>query len=118
MRRILLYVTGAALVTSFATAPALANPVAGNEKLRCDQGSALCAEPVDSIGYDGKYTGHDEPATIFYSNRPGSGTNQHYRLTIPRDSLVPPKQDGTGGTFTFQTRVAFWFGLALCDNQS
>ncbi len=29
-----------------------------------------------------------------------------------------PTQDGTGGTFNFQDRIAFWFGMDLCDNQS
>ena len=29
-----------------------------------------------------------------------------------------PRQDGTGGTFNFQDRIAFWFGMDLCDNQS
>jgi hypothetical protein len=37
---------------------------------------------------------------------------------VPRDPPVLPRQDGTGGTFNFQDRIAFWFGLALCDNQS
>jgi hypothetical protein len=92
--------------------------LAGIEKLRCDEGSPLCAEPVDAIGYDGAYTGHDEPSTLFYSDRPGAATNQQYQLIVPNEPLIPPKQDGTGGTFTFQNRIAFWFGLALCDNQS
>src|SRR2546430_4077267 len=26
-----------------------------------------------SIGYNGSYTGHDEPSLLFYSNVPGSG---------------------------------------------
>jgi len=84
----------------------------------CAEGSPLCAEPIDSLAYEGGYTGHDEPSLLFYSNRPGAGNNQQYQLTIPKDPPVPPKQDGTGGTFTFQNRIAFWFGLALCDNQS
>jgi hypothetical protein len=29
-----------------------------------------------------------------------------------------PRQDGRGGTFNFQDRIAFWFGMDLCDNQS
>jgi hypothetical protein len=55
---------------------------------------------------------------LFYSNRPGSGNNSEYQLTIPKDPPILPKQDGTGGTFNFQNRVAFWFGMDLCDNQS
>ena len=39
----------------------------------CDEGWSLCAEPECSIGYNGQYTGHDEPSLVFYSSRPGSG---------------------------------------------
>jgi hypothetical protein len=84
----------------------------------CDEGGPLCAEPADPIGYDGAYTGHDEPSTLFYSNTPGSGGSQLYRLTIPADPPTLPKQDASGGTFNFQDRIAFWFGLALCDDES
>lgn len=64
------------------------------------------------------YTGHDEPAILFYSNRPGAGNNLSTRLTIPTDPPTPPMQDGTGGTFNFQLHPAFWFGMVLCDTQS
>jgi hypothetical protein len=84
----------------------------------CDDNAPLCAEPLDSIGYEGEYTGHDEPSVLFYSNTPGSGNNQHYRVVVPKDPPTLPTQAGTGGTFNFQNRIAFWFGLDLCDNQS
>ena len=29
-----------------------------------------------------------------------------------------PNQAGTAGTWNFQLHPAFWFGMALCDNQS
>ena len=29
-----------------------------------------------------------------------------------------PNQAGTGGTWNFQLHPAFWYGMALCDNQS
>jgi hypothetical protein len=64
------------------------------------------------------YTGHDEPSLLFYSNTPGSGSNQTYSLTLPTDPPKVPQQDGSGGTFNFQLHPAFWFGLALCDDQS
>src|SRR5947207_1155772 len=126
MRRTLVALASSVLMTTAFTTPAVAVPTGGgapsplvhNEKMRCDEGSPLCAEPAESIGYGGRYTGHDEPAIVFYSNRTGSATNQRYELTIPQDSLIPPRQDGKGGTFNFQNRIAFWFGLALCDNQS
>jgi hypothetical protein len=84
----------------------------------CDEGWSLCAEPADSIGYAGEYTGHDEPSLLFYSAQPGSGNSNIYHLTLPDESLVMPNQAGTGGTWNFQLRPAFWLGLALCDNQS
>jgi hypothetical protein len=86
--------------------------------LECDEGGPLCAETADPLGYSGEYTGHDEPSLLFYSATPGSGTSQLYNLTVPSDPPTLPTQDGTGGTFNFQNRIAFWFGLALCDDQS
>ncbi len=84
----------------------------------CDEPTALCTEPVDSIGYGGEYTGHDEPSLLFYSNTPGSGNSNFYRLTLPTDPKVMPNQSGTAGTWNFQLHPAFWVGMALCDNQS
>jgi hypothetical protein len=84
----------------------------------CDEPSALCAEPVDSIGYEGEYTGHDEPSLLFYSNTPGAGNSSLYRMRIPSDPPVLPNQSGTAGTWNFQLHPAFWLGMALCDNQS
>src|SRR6266571_3362376 len=73
---------------------------------------------ADAVGYEGHYTGHDEPSTLFYANSPGAGNNSAYRLVIPKDPPTLPNQSGTAGTFNFQNRIAFWFGMALCDNQS
>ncbi len=86
--------------------------------LLCDEGNPLCAEAADAIGYEGRYTGHDEPSLLFYSNVAGSGNNSLYQLRLPTDPPMLPKQDGSGGTFNFQLHIAFWFGMALCDNQS
>ena len=41
-----------------------------------------------------------------------------YQMTVPAESRVMPNQAGTGGTWNFQLHPAFWFGMALCDNQS
>jgi hypothetical protein len=84
----------------------------------CDEGGPLCAEVLDSIGYNGAYTGHDEPSLLFYSNAPGSGNHMSYLLKIPKDPPTLPTQDGTGGTFNFQLRPAFWVSVAICDDQS
>jgi hypothetical protein len=84
----------------------------------CEDNSPLCTETIDPVNYEGNYTGHDEPSVLFYSNSAGSGNDQVYRLTLPSDPPNPPKQDGTGGTFNFQLHPAFWFGVAMCDDQS
>jgi hypothetical protein len=102
----------------------LVNSVQGAPKnlqraLDCkDQGGYLCAEVFDSIGYNGGYTGHDEPSLLFYSNVPGSGNSGRYLLRLPKDPPTLPTQDGKGGTFNFQLHPAFWVGMALCDDQS
>ncbi|HYY81117.1 MAG TPA: hypothetical protein VFD04_18340 [Actinomycetes bacterium] len=132
MRRLLAALAGAVLVAS-AAATASASPaqhrsaVAGRSaaaaeeqerRFLCNEGDPLCAEVADAIGYEGRYTGHDEPSLLFYSNRPGSGNDSSYRLVVPQDPPTLPTQDGTGGTFNFQDRIAFWIGMDLCDNQS
>jgi hypothetical protein len=113
-----------ALVVAGVTALAVFVPAASPSKtavtalFECDEGGPLCAEPADPLGYGGEYTGHDEPSLLFYSNTSGSGNSQRYKLTVPSDPPTLPTQDGNGGTFNFQDRIAFWFGLALCDDQS
>jgi hypothetical protein len=91
---------------------------AGATVPECNEPTALCTEPVDSIGYGGEYTGHDEPSLLFYSNTPGSGNSNLYRVKVPSDPKVLPNQSGTAGTWNFQLHPAFWLGMALCDNQS
>ena len=120
MKRLTLLVLLVVGVTALAGfVPAATSSESGVTALfECDEGGPLCAEPADPIGYGGEYTGHDEPSALFYSNTPGSGYSQLYKLTIPGDPPTLPKQDGSGGTFNFQDRIAFWFGLALCDDQS
>jgi hypothetical protein len=131
MRRTFAVLAGILLMGSLASV-AIAAPVAPvgattqraaagesyDSKLLCAEGSPLCAEANDSLGYKSEYTGHDEPSALFYSNTPGSGSESNYRLVIPTDPPILPKQDGSGGTFNFQDRIAFWFGMDLCDNQS
>jgi hypothetical protein len=126
MRRTLVICAGAFLLVSATTAAAVSANGAStaapqqtkSEKLLCSEGSPICAEANDALGYEGEYTGHDEPSLLFYSDTPGAGNNQAYRLVVPKDPPVLPRQDGTGGTFNFQDRIAFWFGMDLCDNQS
>jgi hypothetical protein len=88
-------------------------------QFKCDKNnSGFCTELRHDQQFNGRYSGHDEPALLFYSDKPGSGTNAFYHLTLPVDPPVPPRQDGSGGTFNFQLHPAFWFGMILCDNQS
>src|SRR5438874_5904439 len=117
MRRTLAVLTGIGLLVSLVTT-ASATPQATSSgrgtgasagaterygsRLDCADGSPICAETNDSIGYGGAYTGHDEPSLLFYSNTAGSGNESNYRVVIPTDPPILPKQDGTGGTFNFQ----------------
>jgi hypothetical protein len=119
MRRfVALPLVGAAIVLLAASTPAVASQNTAGRLLKCDYNGPLCAEPAEPLNYEGNYIGHDEPSLLFYSNTPGSGTNQRYRITIPTEPPKKPKQDGAGGTFNFQLHPAFWFGMALCDDQS
>ena len=84
----------------------------------CSTHPQLCTETADPWNYAGQYTGHDEPSLLFYSNVPGSGNSDLYHLTLPNDPPTAPNDNGTGGTWNFQLHPAFWFGMALCDDQS
>jgi hypothetical protein len=130
LQRMLAVLAGIMLVASAAASAsagtssqrALAGAKASEEeherRFLCNEGDPLCAETADAIGYEGRYTGHDEPSVLFYSDKPGSGNNNRYRIVVPKDPPVRPRQDGSGGTFNFQDRIAYWFGMDLCDNQS
>ena len=48
----------------------------------------------------------------------GSGNSNMYQMTLPQESRVDAEPGRTGGTWNFQLHPAFWFGMALCDNQS
>lgn len=58
------------------------------------------------------YVGHDEPEWRFISPAHGSGNNMTYKLTLPTDSAAP------GATPSYQSMIAFWLGMALCDPES
>jgi hypothetical protein len=96
----------------------------------CGTNGIMCTEPAmnwdEFAGYkqaraDGAkiwgYIGHDEPATLFYSNRPGSGNNVAWRLRLPTDPPTAPRQNGSGGTDGFELHPTFWFGMVMCDSQ-
>src|SRR2546422_11214574 len=80
----------------------------------------MCADVAESDEAFGAYVGHDEPSNLFYSNIPGSGNQMSWKLTLPTDP-----QTGQGNVpssdkkaFNFQLHPAFWFGMAMCDDQS
>src|SRR2546427_10661813 len=75
----------------------------------CAKGDFRCTEVYDSesVFGEGKYIGHDEPSTLFYSNRPGSGHRMRWQLTLPRDPS-PTDPLTPGKSFNFQLHPAFW----------
>jgi hypothetical protein len=85
----------------------------------CSGGAINCSEVWDSeaVFGEGKYIGHDEPSTLFYSNVPGSGNQMRYKLTLPKDPS-PNNPTMAGKSYNFELHPAFWFGMALCDTQS
>ncbi len=84
----------------------------------CDRHPTFCPDPSSRQDYEGGYVGHDEPALLFYSSRPGSGNANSWQLRLPHEAPTMPRQDGTGGTWNFQRSIAFWFGMDLCETQS
>jgi hypothetical protein len=118
MRRLLVVLTGVALLIGLGLAPAVSAGTSTVKKPDCDDNAMICAEVYNSVGYHNSYTGHDEPSLLFYSNTAGSGNTMTYQLTLPKDPPVAPTQDGTGGTDNFQLRATFWFGMAICNDQS
>jgi hypothetical protein len=63
-------------------------------------------------GYDnGHYVGHDEPSIGFYSTVPHSGNSVQWDITLPTERSLPATQ-------TFENYPAFWFAMALCDDNS
>jgi hypothetical protein len=118
-----LRVGGLILVVIAAIATALgggsAAKSADSEPL-CVQHPQMCTELNNTWTYEGQTynSGHDEPSLLFYSNKPGSGNSDQYNLTLPSDPPTAPAEDGSGGTWNFQLRPAFWFGMAMCDDQA
>jgi hypothetical protein len=118
MKRSLIALAGALSLAAFAlpgAGPALAanGPEYGHPF--CEQNAVTCTELSQPVA---GYTGHDEPSLLFYSNTAGSGNDNTYTLRLPTDPPKLPQQDGSGGTFNFQLHPAFWFGMAMCDDQS
>jgi hypothetical protein len=120
--------SSAAVTAHKAAAPAHPNYGKAGPQHSCATNGVTCAEPAlhwdEYAGYKkavahgahiSPYIGHDEPATLFYSNRPGSGNRFAYQMVLPKDPPTRPKQDGSGGTWSFQLHPAFWLGVVMCD---
>ena len=83
----------------------------------CVSHHSLCADPYNTAGDE--YVGHDEPSLEFKSGVPGSGNDMTYVMTLPTEPNARPSASGAGGgTWNFQLRPTFWFGLTLCDTES
>ncbi len=83
----------------------------------CDSNSSVCADPQGWL--DNWYVGHDEPSVLFKSDRPGTGNDMTYLLTLPTDPRRQPNASGADSTtWNFQLRPTFWFGMTLCDTES
>ena len=103
---------GASIVPANAAAP----PQTTEREPMCESHKALCVDTFDTLGES--YVGHDEPSVLFRSGVSGSGNDFTYQVTLPKDPSQKPKNDGSGGTWNFQLRPTFWFGLTLCDTES
>ena len=120
VKRTLLALAGAASLAAAFALPSASRALAASSPEYghplCEQNAATCTELNQPVA---NYTGHDEPSALFYSNTPGLRQLNIVPLTwLPTDPKDQPTQDGTGGTFNFQLHPAFWFGMAMCDDQS
>jgi hypothetical protein len=108
----------ASLVIAGAAGAGPASAAAQHVHINCAE-SSLCAEVADYANVFGAnyYVGHDEPTSTFYSNRPGSGNNLRYVMTLPTDPSAS-NPTAPGKSYNFQLNGAIWFGMALCDTQS
>src|SRR5205085_8923485 len=82
----------------------------------CESRSSLCTDLYTSPSDE--YVGHDEPSLEFKSGVKGSGNDVTYTVTLPTEPPKIPQPDGSGGTWNFELRPTFWFGMTLCDGQS
>src|SRR5213596_2797473 len=78
----------------------------------------IAANEDDGFEDNGHYVGHDEADIGWFSTSPGSGTSASYEVTLPVDPAGAPSTSFEGPVADFQLRVAPWFGMTLCDNQS
>jgi hypothetical protein len=106
---------GSAAAAKPTSTAARAAPAGTHMNINCEY-SSLCTEVANSNEVFGnEYVGHDEPSTVFYSNKPGSGNRNQYNVVIPHD---PAPDNPMAKSYHFELNGAIWFGMALCDTQS
>ncbi len=74
-----------------------------------------CAHPRGAAGTfedNHHYIGHDEPEMRYISDRAGTGNSMTYNVVLPVNNTGP------SGHPSYQDFITFWFGLAVCDNNS
>ena len=101
MKRVVvsLVVAAAIIVLAFGVSSA-AGTGGGGTKPECADNAVICTEVSQSIGYNGGYTGHDEPSLLFYSNKAGAGNQMQYSGIIPSDpSAAHPAGSSKPGWF-------------------
>jgi hypothetical protein len=85
------------------------------KRLQCAE---VAANEDDGFEDNGHYVGHDEADIGWYSNQAGSSTKAKWKVTLPVDPAGAPSTSFSGPVADFQLRVAPWFGMVLCDNES
>jgi hypothetical protein len=107
------------LLVATPSAATITASTSGHSHIDCAGGAITCTEVYDSekVFGEGVYVGHDEPSVLFYSDKPGSGNQMQYELTLPRDP-TPTGPLALGKSYNFELHPAFWFGMAMCDTQS
>jgi hypothetical protein len=94
--------------------------------------ASICTDIRGDLGHDnsntwggrfydnGHYIGHDEPDATFESNRPGSGNDVTWTVTLGRDPAALPTDANPGHDIShwFQLTPAPWFSMAICDPNS
>lgn len=115
---LMMIVLSQTMITSQTSTAFAASTAVQHHTLNCVSNAQFCTEVYDSEQVFGEdvYVGHDEPSVLFYSQRPGSGNQMRYQLTLPRDPAPTPLSSGK--SFNFELHPAFWFGMAMCDTQS
>lgn len=103
------------LATSAASSAAASSP---HVHINCAESSA-CTEvgQYQEVFGSNYYVGHDEPSTLFWSDRPGSGNRMRYTMTLPKDPSAS-NPNAPGKSYDFELGSTLWFGLSMCDTQS